>query len=238
MVRSNFVLLMVLSCCAGTYTVRRTPVYAYLPVVARTAKIVSMTGEKAPLTDGRGHGVGHKNTDKRPTSNAPSPDVAGDTEAREKLMRFWLAKTEPGVYSYDDLLESGHCWWDGVRNYQARNNLASMLPGDLVVIYHSNAEPPGAVGVARVTQEAQPDPSQFDPRSPYYDAKVTLGNPRWVQVKMEPVGRYARTVPLQDLREHENMRHSPLTRKSNRLSVMELSEKEYATIGDLGGSIR
>lgn len=197
--------------------------------------MVSMAGEKAPLTDGRGHGIGHKNTGKRPTSNTPSPGV---TEAREKLMRFWLAKTEPGVYSYDDLLESGHCWWDGVRNYQARNNLASMMPGDLVVIYHSNAEPPGAVGVARVTQEAQPDPSQFDPRSPYYDAKVTPDNPRWVQVKMEPVGRYARTVPLQDLREHENMRHSPLTRKSNRLSVMELSEKEYATIGDLGGPIR
>jgi len=229
----------VLSCYAGTYTVRRTPVCAYFPVAARTAKIVNMAGEKAPLKDGRGHGVGHKNTGKRPTRNAPSPRVAGDTEAREKLMRFWLAKTEPGVYSYDDLLESGYCWWDGVRNYQARNNLASMLPGDLVVIYHSNAEPPGAVGVTRVTQEAQPDPGQFDPpRSPYYDAKVVPDSPRWVQVKMEPVGRYARTVPLQELREHENMRHSPLTRKSNRLSVMELSEKEYATIGDLGGSIR
>jgi predicted RNA-binding protein with PUA-like domain len=149
-------------------------------------------------------------------------------------MRFWLLKTEPETYSFEDLIEHGSCWWDGVRNYQARNNLRSMQGGDLVIVYHSNATPSGAVGVARIVGIARADESQFDEKSPYYDPKSTRVRPRWVEVRLEPVFKYRRLVPLSELRDAPNMQKSELVRKGSRLSVIELSLLEYETVCGLG----
>lgn len=149
-------------------------------------------------------------------------------------MRFWLVKTEPETYSFGDLTESGHCWWDGVRNYQARNNLKSMARGDLVVVYHSNTTPPGAVGVARVTEDARPDETQFDHDSLYHDPMSTRERPRWVMVGLEPVCQYRSLVPLKEMRESRGLRDSVLVRRGNRLSVVELSGEEYEAICGLG----
>ena len=84
-------------------------------------------------------------------------------------MAYWLAKSEPDVYSIADLKRDGVTGWEGVRNYTARNSLRAMKVGDPVIFYHSNAEPPGIAGVARVAREAYPDPTQFQPDSHYYD---------------------------------------------------------------------
>ena len=92
-------------------------------------------------------------------------------------MAHWLMKSEPYVFSYDDLIKVKREGWDGVRNYQARNFMREMKKGDLVIFYHSNATPPGAAGVAKIVKEAEPDPTQFDPESNYFDPKSSPGTP-------------------------------------------------------------
>jgi predicted RNA-binding protein with PUA-like domain len=145
--------------------------------------------------------------------------------------RYWLVKTEPDVYSYQDLEADGETGWDGVRNYQARNNLMAMRKDDLVLIYHSNADPPGVVGVARVSAEHEPDPTQFDPRSRYHDPASRPGAPRWYWVRLQPQQALPQ-VSLERLRELPELSASQLTAKGNRLSVIELRETEYRAIID------
>ena len=95
-------------------------------------------------------------------------------------MRHWLIKSEPDVFSIDDLARVGREPWSGVRNYQARNYMwKDMKPGDLALFYHSNAKPPGIAGIAKVVGSPYPDPTQFDKASDYYDPKATPENPRW-----------------------------------------------------------
>ena len=84
-------------------------------------------------------------------------------------MAYWLMKSEPDVFGYDDLVRVKREGWDGIRNYQARNFLRDMRKGDQVIFYHSNATPPGVAGVAKIVKEAEPDPTQFDPKSKYFD---------------------------------------------------------------------
>jgi predicted RNA-binding protein with PUA-like domain len=143
--------------------------------------------------------------------------------------RYWLVKTEPDVYSYQDLETDGETGWDGVRNYQARNNLMAMRKHDLVLVYHSNTDPPGVVGVARVRAEHEPDPTQFDPTSPYYDAAARPDAPRWYWVRLQPE-RAVPLVTLERLRELPELSASRLTSKGNRLSVIEILEAEYHAI--------
>jgi predicted RNA-binding protein with PUA-like domain len=104
-------------------------------------------------------------------------------------MRHWLMKTEPDVFSYDDLVAQRRAGWDGVRNYQTRNFMREMRRGDLVILYHSNATPPGAAGIARIVAEATPDPTQFDPASEYHDPRSTRDEPRWDLVTLAPKRR-------------------------------------------------
>jgi predicted RNA-binding protein with PUA-like domain len=94
-------------------------------------------------------------------------------------MKHWLVKTEPDVYSIDDLKRDRKTEWTGVRNYQARNFLREMHVGDMVLVYHSNAEPSGVVGVGKVVRLAEADPTQFDKKSEYYEPKATKEAPRW-----------------------------------------------------------
>jgi len=135
-------------------------------------------------------------------------------------MRYWLMKSEPEAYSIDDLERDGYEIWDGVRNYQARNYLRAMQPGDLAFFYHSNAKPPGVVGLMRIAKSGVIDPTQFDPESRYYDPKSTPENPRWQTVEVEFVEKFPRMVPLTELRERFTAEELPLLKRGFRLSVM------------------
>jgi len=135
-------------------------------------------------------------------------------------MRYWLMKSEPEAYSIDDLERDGYEIWDGVRNYQARNYLRAMEPGDLAFFYHSNAKPPGVVGLMRIAKSGVIDPTQFDPESRYYDPKSTPENPRWQTVEVEFVEKFPRMVPLTELRERFTAEELPLLKRGFRLSVM------------------
>ena len=96
-------------------------------------------------------------------------------------------KSEPESFGYDDLVRVKREGWDGVRNYQARNFMRAMVKGDEVIFYHSNANPPGVAGIAKVVKTAEPDPTQFDPASKYYDPDSNPHDPRWDWVTIAPV---------------------------------------------------
>lgn len=149
----------------------------------------------------------------------------------------WLLKTEPDSFGFADLLAAPEqkTLWDGVRNFQARNFLREMAPGDEVLIYHSSVQPPGVVGTAQVVQACVPDPTQFDPQSPYFDAKATRRAPRWDAVGIQAVRGLPRPVSLAELRGEPELQGLPLLRRGNRLSVMPVSEGEFRVIVRLGG---
>lgn len=145
-------------------------------------------------------------------------------------MSFWLMKSEPDTFSLDDLERLGTTPWDGVRNYQARNFLRSMKPGDRAFFYHSRVEPPGVVGVCRVCSRPRPDPSQFDPESPYHDPRSPRDNPRWWLVDVAFVRRFPHQVSLDELRGLPACKEMAVTRTGNRLSVTPVSEREWRSI--------
>jgi predicted RNA-binding protein with PUA-like domain len=140
------------------------------------------------------------------------------------LMNYWLMKSEPDVYSINNLQQQGETVWDGVRNYQARNFMRQMQSGDLVFFYHSNTNFPSIVGLMRVTKTNIIDPSQFDSNSEYYDPKSTLNSPRWQTVLVEFVETFTNGISLSILREKFNADELILLRKGNRLSVMPIAE--------------
>jgi predicted RNA-binding protein with PUA-like domain len=139
-------------------------------------------------------------------------------------MNYWLMKSEPDVYSIKDLARDHDTIWDGVRNYQARNFLRDMQAGDLAFFYHSNTTPPGIVGLMRVVQSGIPDPTQFDPQSPYHDGKSTPENPRWQTVKVELVKAFPHLITLETLRQTFTPDELWVVRQGNRLSVMPVAE--------------
>jgi len=144
-------------------------------------------------------------------------------------MAHWLMKSEPDVFSYDDLVRVKREGWDGVRNYQARNFMRTMRKGDLVIFYHSNATPPGAAGIARIAGEAEPDPTQFDPASKYFDPKSSPDDPRWDWVTLAPKKRL-KLVSLDTLRAIPELANCQLLARGNRLSVIPLTEAEFDAI--------
>ncbi len=135
-------------------------------------------------------------------------------------MHYWLMKSEPNVYSIDDLCRDRETLWDGVRNYQARNFLRSMQSGDLVFFYHSNATPPGIVGLMQIAKTNQVDPTQFDSHSKYYDPKSTPENPRWDTVTVAYVETFPQMITLDQLRATFDPEALWVVRRGNRLSVM------------------
>jgi predicted RNA-binding protein with PUA-like domain len=139
-------------------------------------------------------------------------------------MNYWLMKSEPGVYGITDLQKQQETIWDGVRNYQARNFLRQMQCGDLAFFYHSNTNAPGIVGLMRVVKTGITDPTQFEPKSEYYDPKSSLDSPRWQTVLVEFVEIFAEPILLSTLREKFNDEELMVIRKGNRLSVMPISE--------------
>ena len=142
-------------------------------------------------------------------------------------MAFWLLKSEPDTFSYADLERVGVEPWNGVRNYQARNNLRAMQVGDLCLFYHSNAKPMGVAGVARVIRAAYPDNLQFDPSSDYFDPKSNPSEPRWSMVDVTPVTAFPEVLSLNDLRSLPAWSKSPLTQKGTRLSVLPVTPEQF-----------
>lgn len=143
--------------------------------------------------------------------------------------RYWLMKSEPDVYSIDDLRDDGSTMWDGVRNYAARNNMQEMEEGDLVLYYHSRQSPPGVVGVARVVREAYPDPTQFDPDSTYFDEKSDEDDPRWWLVDIEFVEKFDGMVSLHAIKDEPSLSDMVLVNNS-RLSVQPVEEEEFEKV--------
>jgi predicted RNA-binding protein with PUA-like domain len=145
-------------------------------------------------------------------------------------MNYWLMKSEPDVFSIDDLKKQPRrtTAWDGVRNYQARNMLRDqMRKGDLVLFYHSNCDEPGVVGIMEVVREGYPDATAFDPRDKHFDPGSDPDNPRWFVVNVKFRRKLRRNVSLAELRGHGALKDLQLLRRGNRLSVMPVSKKHW-----------
>jgi predicted RNA-binding protein with PUA-like domain len=146
-------------------------------------------------------------------------------------IRYWLMKSEPEAYSIDDLKRDGKTYWDGVRNYQARNFMRdSMQPGDRVLFYHSNAEPPGVAGIAEVCKKAYPDFTAWDPKDKHYDPKSTKENPVWMMVDLKFVEKFPGVVPLQALRDHPKLGTMLVLKRAQRLSVQPVEKTHFEII--------
>jgi predicted RNA-binding protein with PUA-like domain len=148
-------------------------------------------------------------------------------------MKYWLAKTEPDVYSIDDLARDGKTLWTAVRNYQARNFLREMKRKDLVLIYHSNAEPPGLAGIAEVSAEDVADPTQFDKAGEYYDPKATREQPRWFCPEVRFVKKLPELVSLDRLRAQKSLNGLLLLQRGSRLSVIPVSKEHFHAMLEL-----
>ena len=133
-------------------------------------------------------------------------------------MNHWLVKSEPVKYSWEKFLSEGRTFWDGVRNYQARNNLREMKEGDLVLYYHSN-EGKAVVGIAKVVKTAYHDP--------------TTSDPNWVVVDLSPVESLKNPVTLEQIKADPQLKDIGLVRQG-RLSVMALKAAEFDRILELG----
>jgi predicted RNA-binding protein with PUA-like domain len=143
-------------------------------------------------------------------------------------------KSEPEVFSIQALQRDRRTHWEGVRNYQARNHLRAMKVADLVLFYHSNADPPGVAGVASVCREAYPDPSQFDPKSDYYDPASKEAEPRWSLVDVEFVEELTQFVPLEVLKADESLDGMLVVKRGMRLSVQPVEREHFARVLKLG----
>jgi len=140
-------------------------------------------------------------------------------------------KSEPDVYSIDDLRRDGKTMWDGVRNYQARNFMRDkMQGGDLVFYYHSNAEPSGIAGIAKVAGKSYPDPTAFDKKDVHFDPKSKKENPTWYLVDIAFVNKFKRFLALEEIKKMNGLEGMLLTQKGSRLSVQPVSEKHWETI--------
>ncbi|MEM9068052.1 MAG: EVE domain-containing protein [Myxococcota bacterium] len=144
-----------------------------------------------------------------------------------RAKKYWLMKSEPDVFSIDDLAGETPAEWEGVRNYQARNYMREMKKGDLVLFYHSNAKPSGVAGVAKIEGEARPDPHQFDPKSPYFDAKSKKEEPRWDLVDVGFVEKLDRVIPLAELKAEAKLEGMFVIRKGMRISVTPVEKKHF-----------
>ncbi|RAH13686.1 MAG: EVE domain-containing protein [Methanobacteriota archaeon] len=144
---------------------------------------------------------------------------------------YWLMKSEPHVYSFDDLVNDKTTHWDGVRNYQARNFMRDKMKiGDYVLFYHSNHKPPHIAGIARVSKEGYPDFTAFDTDSKYFDASSNPENPRWIMVDLEAVKPLKTIISLLELKENPKLENMLVVQKGQRLSVQPVEKKHFEEI--------
>lgn len=145
-------------------------------------------------------------------------------------MPHWLMKSEPDELSIHDLQRLGQARWDGVRNYQARNFMRAMTPGDLFFFYHSSCPEPGIAGIARIVGATYPDPTALDPQSHYFDAKASHEKNPWSALDVEFVEAFTQVIPLARLREAHALQAMPLVQKGSRLSVMPVTDAEWQAV--------
>jgi len=152
--------------------------------------------------------------------------------------KYWLVKSEPSVYSISDLSKekTKTTYWDGVRNYQARNFIRDdMKIGDLVLYYHSNDEPLGVAGYCEIVRESYPDFTAQIPDNPHFDPKSTSENPIWYMVDIKLIKIFKKVVGIADMKENPKLQAMRLLQRGNRLSVMPVSEQEFHEILMMAG---
>ena len=146
-------------------------------------------------------------------------------------MKYWLMKTEPDAFSIDQLKKVGTEPWTGVRNYQARNFMRQMQPGDLVFFYHSSTAVPGIAGLAKVATLPYPDPTQFDRKSHYFDPKATREQPRWDMVDVSFEKKFKNVLALGTLKENEDkLEGLGVLQRGSRLSVQPVTAPQARTL--------
>ena len=151
-------------------------------------------------------------------------------------MRYWLMKTEPNTYSWDDLKKEKNqtTQWEGVRNYQARNFMRDdMKMGDKIFFYHSVVQPMAIFGIAEVCRESYPDHFSWDPQSKYFDPKSTPEKPRWFMVDVKYVKDFAPPITLEELKKTNGLEGMILLQKGSRLSIQPVTKKEFDIIVNL-----
>lgn len=156
-------------------------------------------------------------------------------------MNHWLFKSEPDVFSFDDLRARPQRRepWSGVRNYQARNYMRdAMQPGDLALFYHSSCPQPGVAGLIRIASEPYPDPTQFNPADEYFDPKASPEKPIWQLVDVAWAADLPQPVPLETIRSTPELADMLILRKGNRLSITPVTAAEFLRICQLGGLSR
>jgi predicted RNA-binding protein with PUA-like domain len=156
----------------------------------------------------------------------------------QRAKQYWLVKSEPETFSFDDLLAAPgrKTTWDGVRNYQARNYLRDgMQVGDGVLFYHSSTEPTAVVGIAEVASPAAPDPTQFEKGHDHFDAKSKRESPTWVQVEIRAVRKLPKMVELAALKASPKLASMVLLQRGSRLSVKPVTEGQWREVLRLGG---
>jgi len=153
--------------------------------------------------------------------------------------RYWLMKSEPDTFGFDDLVASPEqtAFWDGVRNYQARNFMDQMQVGDQALFYHSSTKPPHVYGVMEVVNAAAPDPTQFDPESPHFDARSDPDDPRWRAVTVRAVARLRNTVSREALKTNPALEGMPILARNQRLSVQPVDRKHFDEVVRMGGGL-
>ena len=151
------------------------------------------------------------------------------------MSKYWLIKSEPSVYSIDDLARDKKTYWDGVRNFQARNFLRDQMKvGDLVLFYHSNAEPSGTAGIARVCKSGYPDFTAWDKKDRHFDPKSTRIKSLWFMADVEFVEKFAHFVPLEELKSNPALKGMMVTRQGMRLSVQPVDKKHFEAVKNMG----
>ena len=150
-------------------------------------------------------------------------------------MRYWLFKSEPSAYSFDDLVQDGVAEWDGVRNFQARNLLRDEIKeGDGILFYHSTAKPMAVIGIAEVVREGYPDSTAADLMSLHPDPKHTAEKPIWYMVDIRATERFSHPVTLDSIKASPALSGMMLVRRGARLSVQPVSDEEWELIREMG----
>ncbi len=149
------------------------------------------------------------------------------------MPRYWLLKSEPSGYSFEQLRADGTTPWTGVRNFQARNNMMEMKLDDLALFYHSSVAQPAAVGICKIVKTAYPDFTQFDRDSEYFDGRAKHGKPMWFMVDVSYVEQLAHSVTLARMRGEPRLVGMALLRRGQRLSVQPVMPHEWRIVLDL-----
>ncbi len=153
-------------------------------------------------------------------------------------MNHWLLKSEPDTFSFADLKKRLKKTepWNGVRNYQVRNMMRDeMKVGDFGLFYHSSCEVPGVAGVVRIVSKGKPDPSQFDPKSEYFDKGSKKEEPRWLLMDVSWEADFSKFVTLEDLRAEPRLADLLILRRGNRLSITKVTQRDFDLICQIGG---